>query len=221
MRVLGVRCGRKRVERLMRKLGLRGCLRGRKKRTTRQNKYSTPAPDLIKRDFTSNAANRVWVADITYIKTAKGFLYLAFVLDAYSRRVVGWSMASHLRAELVVEALEMAVWRRKPAPGLIHHSDRGSQYTSLSFGKHLEEAGVLPSMGRVGSAVDNAMAESFVSTLKAELVHGRQWPTKEAARSAIFEYLEAFYNRRRLHSALGYESPASYEQATIEGVAVA
>lgn len=221
MRVLGVHCGRKRVARLMRKLGLRGCLRGRKKRTTRQNKYSTPAPDLVKRDFTTGAANRVWVADITYIKTAEDFLYLAFVLRAYSRRVVGWSMASHLRAELMVEALEMAIWRRKPAPGLTHHSDRCSQYTSLSFGKHLEEASVLPSMRRVDSAGDNAMAESFVPTLKAELIHDRQWPTKEAARSAIFEYLEAFYNRRRLHSALGYESPASYEQATMKGDAMA
>lgn len=161
-------------------------MRGRKKRTTRQNKYSTLAPDLIKRNFTSNAANRIWVADITYIKTAEGFLYLAFVLDADSRRVVGWSMLSHLRAELVVEALEMAIWRRKPAPGLIHNSDRGSQYISLSFDKHVEEVGILPFMGRVGSAGDNAMAECFVSTLKAELIHWRLWPTKEAARSAIW-----------------------------------
>jgi putative transposase len=221
LRALGVRCGRKRVARLMRELGIRGCLRGSKKRSTHRDKHAVPAPDLVKRDFASNSANRIWVADITYVKTAEGFLHLAFVLDAYSRRVVGWAMASHLRTELVVDALEMALWRRKPAPGLIHHSDQGSQYTSLSFGKRLEEACVLPSMGRVGSAADNAMAESFVSTLKAELIHWRPWPTKETARTAIFEYLEGFYNRRRLHSALGYESPVDYEEATMGGVAVA
>lgn len=221
LRALGVRCGRKRVARLMRELGIQGCLRGKKRRTTRRDKHAVPAPDLVNRDFASGAANRIWVADITYLKTAEGFLHLAFVMDAYSRRIVGWAMASHLRAELVVDALEMAIWRRKPAPGLIHHSDRGSQYTSLSFGKHLEEAQILPSMGRVGSAGDNAMAESFVSTLKAELIHRQQWPTKDAARTAIFEYLEAFYNRRRLHSALGYESPVAYEEATMEGAAVA
>ncbi len=122
----------------------------------------------VNRNFASDAANRIWVADITYVKIIEGFLHLAFVLDTYSRKIVGWAIASHLGAELVVEALEMAIWRRKPAPGLIHHSDRGSQYTSLSFGKHLQGVGILPSMGRVGSAGDNAMAESFVSTLKAE-----------------------------------------------------
>lgn len=221
LRTLGVRCGRKRIARLMRKLGIRGCVRGNKRRTTRRDKNAVPAPDLVKRDFTSGTVDRIWVADITYVKTMEGFLHLAFVLDAYSRKIVGWAMASHLRAELVVEALEMAIWRRKPAPGLIHHSDRGSQYTSLSFGKHLEEAQILPSMGQVGSAGDNAMAESFVSTLKVELIHRQQWPTKDVARTAIFEYLEAFYNRRRLHSALGYTSPANYEQATMEGAAVA
>ena len=132
--------------------------------------------------------------DITYVATDEGLLYLAFVLDVYSRRIVGWSMASHLRTELVVDALEMAVWRRKLAAGLVHHSDRGTQYTALSFGKRLEEAGIVPPMGRTGSALDNAVSESFVATLKRELVHRLRLPTREAARCAAFEYLEAFYN---------------------------
>jgi putative transposase len=153
--------------------------------------------------------------DITYIKTEEGFLYLSFVLDAYSRRLVGWAMATHLRTELVLDALQMAIWRRKPAPGLIHHSDQGVQYTSLSFGKSLEEAGIVPSMGSVGSAYDNAMAESFIATLKTELLYCERWPTRESAKTAIFEYLEVFYNRRRLHSALGYKSPADYEEDRI------
>jgi putative transposase len=161
---MGIRCGRKRVARLMRKAGLEGCWRGRRKRkgTTLRDSAATPASDLLRRNFTATAPNLLWVADITYIKTQEeGFLYLSFVLDAYSRRVVGWSMATHLRAELVVDALEMAICRRKPAAGLIHHSDQGVQYTSLSFGNRLEEAGIIPSMGSVGSAYDNAMAESL------------------------------------------------------------
>ena len=175
----------------------------------------------MKRDFTATSPNRLWTADITYVPTDEGFLYLAFVLDVYSRRIVGWAMESHLRTELVVDALEMAVWRRKPKAGLVHHSDRGVQYTALSFGKKLEEAGIVPSMGRAGSALDNAISESFISTLKCELVHCRRFPTREAARSAVFEYMEAFYNRRRLHSSLGYVSPESYEDLRTKGVAVA
>jgi len=221
LRALGVRCGRRRVARLMRKAGLQGCMRGRKKRTTRRDLRATPAPDLVKRGFRATAPDRLWTADITYLKTDEGFLYLAFVLDVYSRKIVGWSMATHLRTELVVDALEMAVWRRKPAAGLVHHSDRGTQYTALSFGKRLEAAGIVPSMGRTGSALDNAISESFVSTLKCELVHRRSFPTWEAARTAIFEYLEAFYNRRRLHSSLGYMSPESYEDLRMKEVAVA
>jgi putative transposase len=221
LRALGVRCGRRRVARLMRRAGLRGCMRARKKRTTLRDSRAVPAPDLVKRDFHATAPDRLWTADITYLKTDEGFLYLAFVLDVYSRRIVGWSMATHLRTELVVDALEMAVWRRKPAAGLVHHSDRGVQYTALSFGKRLEEAGIVPSMGRAGSALDNAVSESFVSTLKCELVHRRRFPTREAARSAIFEYLEVFYNRRRLHSSLGYLSPESYEELGTKEVAVA
>jgi putative transposase len=175
-----------------------------------------PAPDLVHRNFASVAPNQLWVADITYVKTNEGFVYLAFVLDAYSRKLVGWAMESHLRTELVLDALQMAIWRKKPTAGLIHHSDQGVQYTSLSFGKQLQEAGIVPSMGSVGSAYDNAMAESFVATLKTELVYRASWPTRECARRAIFEYLEGFYNRHRLHSALGYKSPVDYEEGRMK-----
>jgi putative transposase len=222
LRSLGVKCGRRRVARLMRAEGLWGCVRGKKRRTTRRDpRAAAPAPDLLRGDFVAAQPNRVWLADITYIPTREGFLYLAFILDTHSRKVVGWSMGSHMRTELVVDALEMAVWRRKPSAGLVHHSDRGVQYTAISFGKRLEEVGIVPSMGRTGTALDNAMAESFIATLKTELVHRRRFPDREVARSAIFEYLEGFYNRRRLHSALSYQSPMSYEEATMEGVAVA
>jgi putative transposase len=221
LRSLGVSCGRRRVARLMRGAGLQGCVRGRKRRTTRRDPRAAPAPDLLRRDFVAAQPNKVWLADITYIPTRVGFLYLAFILDTHSRKVVGWSMDSCMRTELVIDALEMAVWRRKPSVGLVHHSDRGSQYTAISFGKRLQEAGIVPSMGSTGTALDNAMAESFIATLKSELVHRRRFPDREVARSAIFEYLEGFYNRRRLHSALSYRSPADYEEATMEGVAVA
>jgi putative transposase len=222
LRALGVRCGRRRVSRLMRVAGLRGCMRGKKRGTTRRDPRAAAAPDLLGRDFVATQPNRIWLADITYVPTQEGFLYLAFILDAHSRRIVGWSMDSHMKTELVVDALQMAVWRRKPSAGLVHHSDRGAQYTAISFGKSLEEVGIVPSMGRTGTALDNAMAESFVATLKTELLmHRRRFPDREVAKSAIFEYLEGFYNRRRLHSALSYQSPADYEEATMEGVAVA
>jgi putative transposase len=222
LRTLGVRCGRRRVARLMRIAGLRGCMRSKKRKTTRRDPRTAPAPDLLRREFVAAQPNKVWLADITYIPTQEGFLYLAFILDAHSRKIVGWSMDSHMKTELVVDALQMAVWRRKPSAGLVHHSDRGTQYTAISFGKRLEEVGIVASMGRTGSALDNAMAESFVATLKSELlVHRGHFPDREVARSATFEYLEGFYNRRRLHSALSYRSPADYEEATMEGVAVA
>jgi putative transposase len=220
LRALGTRCGRKRVERLMRQAGLRGCMRGRRKGTTLRGKRA-PAEDLVKRNFATTEVDRIWVADITYVTTQEGFLYLAFILDAHSRRIVGWSMENHLRSELVVDALQMAVWRRKPAPGLVHHSDQGAQYTALSFSERLREVGIKPSMGRTGTALDNAMAESFVSTLKAELVSRLEFPTRQAARTAIFEYLETFYNTRRLHSALGYRSPVDFEEDRIEEARVA
>ena len=221
LRALGVRCSKKRVARLMRKASLQGCVRSRRKRTTRRDEHAIPAPDLVGRNFAAAAPNKVWTADITYVHTQEGFLYLAFILDVYSRKVVGWSMANHLRTELVVDALEMALWRRKPNAGLIHHTDRGSQYTALSFGKRLKEAGIVPSMGRAGSALDNAISESFVASLKCELLHRQRFLSREAARTAVFDYIEGFYNRVRRHSSLGYLSPSDYEEATMKGVAVA
>lgn len=221
LRALGVCCSRKRVARLMRKAGLQGCRRGRKKRTTRQDKHATPAPDLVGRNFSATSLNQLWTADITYVHTQEGFMYLAFILDVYSRKVVGWAMANHLRTDLVVDALEMALLRRKPEAGLIHHTDRGSQYTALSFGKRLEEAGIVPSMGRAGSALDNAISESFVASLKCELLHRQRFLSREAARTAVFDYIEGFYNRVRRHSSLGYLSPSAYEEATMKEVAVA
>jgi putative transposase len=189
-------------------------MRGTRIATTRRGNKPA-AEDLLRRDFVATQVDKVWVADITYISTAEGFLYLAFILDVYSRRIVGWAMEGHLRTELVVDALGMAVWRRKPAAGLVHHSDQGVQYTALSFSERLKEVGIIPSMGRTGTALDNAMAESFVSTLKAELVSRLEFPSRQAARTAIFEYLETFYNSRRLHSALGYKSPQEFEEDTI------
>ena len=217
LRALGIRCGRKRVARLMRRAKLRGCLRGRRIKTTYRAALQQAAPDLVERNFVAGEPDRLWVADITYVRSAEGFVYLAFILDVCTRRVVGWSMATHLRTEIVVDALQMAIARRKPAPGLVHHSDRGVQYTSLSFSKRLEDEGLLPSMGRVGSAYDNALAESFVATLKTELLYRNAWPTRQAARTAIFEYIEGFYNTRRRHSALGYLSPAEFEEVRLVG----
>jgi len=217
LRAIGIRCSRKRVARLMRRAKLRGCLRGRRMRTTHRVALQRAAPDLVGRNFASEEPDRLWVADITYVRSKEGFVYLAFILDACSRKVVGWSMATHLRSELVIDALQMAIARRKPSPGLVHHSDRGVQYTSLSFGKRLEEEGLLPSMGQVGTAYDNALAESFVATLKTELLYRNAWPTRQAARTAIFEYIEGFYNPRRRHSALGYLSPAEFEEVKLQG----
>jgi putative transposase len=220
LRAIGTRCSRKRVERLMREAGLRSCVRGHRRGTTRRGERSA-AEDLLERNFAATQPDRIWVADITYIATGEGFLYLVFILDVHSRRIVGWAMEEHLGTELVVDALRMAVWRRKPSAGLVHHSDRGVQYTSLSFSERLKEVGITASMGRTGSALDNAMAESFVSTLKAELVGRSDFPSRQAARTAIFEYLETFYNTRRLHSSLGYRSPAQFEEDRIGEVSVA
>ena len=216
VRSIGIRCSKKRVARLMRWAKLRGCLRGRRMRTTHRLALRQAAPDLVGRNFAVEEPDRLWVADITYVRSKEGFVYLAFILDACSCRVVGWSMATHLRTELVVDALQMAIARRKPAPGLVHHSDRGVQYTSLSFGKRLEDEGLLPSMGQAGTAYDNALAESFVATLKTELLYRNAWPTRQATRTAIFEYIEGFYNPRRRHSALGHLSPAEFEEVKME-----
>jgi putative transposase len=221
---LGVRCAKKRVARLMQEAGLFGCGgRRRKARTTlrSQTERTPPAPDLVKRNFAPEAPDRLWVADITYVRTWEGWLYLAFLLDTYSRRIVGWSMANNLRTELVLDAVNMAIYTRRPKPGLIHHSDRGSQYTSVEFGSRLKEAGLLLSMGSVADAYDNSMAESFVSTLKRELIHRHSWPNRQTARTAIFEFIEGFYNTRRRHSALGHLSPSEYEEARMRGGAVA
>jgi putative transposase len=217
----GTRCGRKRIARLMRGAGLSGCHRRRRRvRTTRRDPLAQPAPDLVQRDFAATAPDQLWVADITAVPTAEDFLYLAVILDVFSRRVVGWSMAEHLRAELVVGALEMAIWNRRPGPGLIHHSDRGCQYTSLLFGQHCAEVGIRCSMGSVGDCYDNAMAESFFATLECELLDGRTFRTHAEARTALFEFIEVFYNRRRRHSALGYLSPDAFERGWSPGTLV-
>lgn len=209
----GAHCGRKRVARLMRRAGLHGTHRRRPFPTTQRDPQAEPAPDLVQRTFTATAPNMLWVADITYVPTREeGFLYLAVILDVFSRRVVGWSMADHLRTELVVGALEMAVWNRRPGEGVIHHSDHGCQYTSLLFGERCQAVGIRCSMGSVGDCYDNAMAESFFATLECELLARQPFRTQLEAHSALFEYLEVFYNRQRRHSALGYLSPDAYER---------
>ena len=207
-----IRCGQKRVARLMRVAGLVGVGRRRTIRTTRRDPAAPRADDLVRRAFTALAPNQLWVADITYLPTWQGFLYLAIVLDAYSRRSVGWAMADHLRAELVVEALDMALWNRRPAPGLSHHSDHGVQYTSLAFGQRCCGAGIARSMGSVGDCFDNALAETFFATRECELVARSRWRTHAEARMAVFDFIEAFYNQRRRHSALAYLSPVEYER---------
>jgi putative transposase len=212
LREQGRRCSRKRVARLMRTAGLVGVHRRRAARTTVRDPRARPAPDLVNRVFTSDAPDRLWVADITYLPTWQGFLYLAAVVDAFSRRVVGWAMAGHLRTELVVAALEMALARRSPATGVIHHSDQGTQYTSVAFGRRCREAGVAVSMGSVGDAYDNALAESFFASLETELIDRSVWRTQDEARRDVFDYIETFYNLVRRHSALGYLSPAEFER---------
>jgi putative transposase len=216
LRHRGVRVGRKRVERLMRRHGLSGLVKRRKGNTTIRVPGVRPAPDLVRRDFLPAAPNRLWVADLTEVQTWEGKLYLAVVLDCFSRRVVGWQMADHMRAELVVAALEMAVSRRKPQAGLVHHSDQGSQYVSLRFGQRCRDAGIRVSMGARASALDNAVCESFFGSLKKERVRRRSWPTRRELQSAIFEWIEGWYNPRRLHSTLGYLSPNNYEQLEME-----
>jgi putative transposase len=204
--------GRRRVARLMKAAGLAGVTRRRHVVTTRRDPAAAPAPDLVRRDFRAPAPDRLWVADISYLPTGEGFLYLAAIVDAFSRRVVGWSMAPHLRATLVLDALDAAIGARRPAPGLVHHSDRGTQYTSLVVGARLLEAGIAISMGAPGTAYDNAMAESFFASLETELIDRSVWGTRDQARAAVFEYIEAFYNRTRRHSSLDYLSPAEFER---------
>lgn len=207
----GEHVSRKRVARLMRERGIVGVSRRRFVVTTRRSTNNTAAPDLVDRDFTADRPNKLWVADITYVPTWAGFLFLAIVLDVFSRRIVGWAMATHLKTELVLDALEMAIMQRKP-DAVTHHSDHGSQYTSLAFGKRCEELGVRPSMGSVGDAYDNAMAESFFATLECELLNRRRFKTQMEARHAIFRFIEGWYNPHRRHSSLGNISPVSYEK---------
>jgi putative transposase len=208
-----VRVARKRVERLMRAAGISGLQRRKRGRTTVSVPGVRVADDLVNRQFSPAGPNLLWIADVTYLRTWEGWLYLAAVQDAYSRRIVGWSMADHMRQELVIDALQMAVKRRRPPAGLIHHSDQGSQYVSLAFGQAARDAGIARSMGSKGDCYDNAVAESFFATLKKELVHRRSWPTRRELSSEVFEYIEAFYNRTRRHSRLGMLSPTDYEAA--------
>jgi transposase InsO family protein len=207
----GIQASKHRIARLMRENGLRGRRRRRFRHTTDSNHAMPIAPNTLARDFTAQAPNEVWVTDITYIATREGWLYLAAILDLYSRRVVGWSMSERMTRQLVLDALSMAVRARTPPVGLLHHSDRGSQYASADYRAALAAAGMECSMSRKGDCWDNAVAESFFSTLKAELVHEADWATRVEARTAIFEYLEVFYNRRRRHSSIGYVSPVAFE----------
>lgn len=210
-RAQGMRCSRKRVARLMRAAGLSAHRPRRAVRTTDSRHALPVAPNLLGRDFSAQAPDLRWAADITYVPTAEGWLYLAVILDLFSRRVVGHAAAATLATSLIVEALRVACGRRRPGAGLLHHSDRGSQYASGEYQARLSEVGAQCSMSRRGDCYDNAAVESFFGTLKTELIHGRRYATRSEARSDIFEYIEMFYNRERRHSALGYLSPAEYE----------
>lgn len=213
LRGRGQRTGRKRVARLMRAAGLRARERRRFRRTTDSNHRMAIRENLLARRFTVPAPNISWATDITYLWTPEGWLYLAVMLDLFSRRVVGWSISERLERGLALDALKMALEDRRPAPGLLHHSDRGSQYASHEYQVVLAEHGIVSSMSRRANCWDNAVAESFFASLKMELVYRSRWRTKAQARSALFEYIEVFYNRRRRHSALGYQSPAEFEKA--------
>ena len=210
----GVHVGKKRVARLMRKAGLVGISPRKTTFTTVRDPAGRREDDLVHRHFTATGPDQLWVADITYVPTWAGFLYLAVVLDAWSRRIVGWAMSTSLKTDVVLDALNMGVAQRQPR-NVIHHSDHGCQYTSIAFGLRCREAGVRPSMGTVGDAYDNAMCESFFGTLECELLDRRRFHSQVEARMAVFDYLEGFYNPRRRHSALGYASPIEYERAQL------
>lgn len=207
----GIEVGERRVGRLMRRANVAGVSRRRWCTTTKRDPEARAAPDLVKRQFVADAPNKLWVADITYVPTWVGFLYVAVVLDVFSRRIVGWAMETHLRAELVTAALDMAVRKRRPVD-VVHHSDQGSQYTSIAFGQRCKEASVRPSMGDVGDAYDNAMCESFFATLECELIDRSRFRNQAEARMAVFDFIEGWYNPHRRHSALDYESPVNYEE---------
>ena len=208
----GVACSENRVARLMRLRGLQAKQVKRYKSTTKRNKKHPVAPNLLKRDFSADRPAQKWLTDITYIPTREGWLYLAAILDLYSRRIVGWAMSERMTADLTTNALKMAIRQHQPGAGLIHHSDQGSQYTDGSYQTLLKDHGIQASMNGVGTWYDNAPMESFFGTLKSELVHHRVYQTRDEARTDLFFYIEAFYNRRRRHSSLGYLSPEAYEQ---------
>lgn len=208
----GERCGLHRVERLMRAAGIRSKVRQKFRKTTDSDHLLPLASDLLGQDFRATGPNRVWVSDITYLATDEGWLYLASTLDLYSRRVVGWAMSESLSTAIVVDALEMAIARRSPPAGLVHHSDRGTQYAAQAFRGLLERNGIRCSMSRRGNCYDNALKESFFHTLKTELCDHEHYRTREQARASVFEFIEVFYNRSRLHSSLGYLSPEEFEQ---------
>ena len=206
----GIRCGRKRVARLMKAAGIQGCHRRKKMWTTRRDESAAPAPDLVKRDFTAQEPNQLWVADITYVPTAAGFGYLATVLDVFSRRIVGWAYANHMRTELIIDAIDNAVELRRPDRGLVHHSDQGTQYTSIDFGRRCREIGIDLSMGSVGDCYDNSMAESFFATLETELLYQHRFSGHHHARVEIMRFMD-WYNTRRRHTSLDMQSPINYE----------
>jgi transposase InsO family protein len=208
----GWSCSKQRVERLMRQMGVRGRGKGSRRPLTTASRHTLPvAENHLHQHFEAQQPNQKWVADITYIATAQGWLYLAAVLDLFSRKIVGWAMDTSLHSDLVVRALDMALTARRPPPGLLHHSDRGSQYASLLYQAHLHARHILPSMSRTGNCYDNAVMESFFATLKVECVHDQRFASPQAAQQEIFRYIEGFYNRSRLHSALGYLSPDRFE----------
>jgi putative transposase len=215
----GIRCSRKRVERLMRQAGLAGIHRRRSRGCTRRDPAATASDDLVKRRFSVDGPDRLWVMDVTEHPTDEGKVYLAVVVDAWSRRVVGWSIADHIRSELVVDAVQMAIWRRQPPAGqTIAHSDHGSQYTSWAFGRRLRAGGLLGSMGSIGDAYDNALCESFFHSLQLELLDEHHWRTRRQLALAIFEWIETWYNASRRHSSIGMLSPIDYETANIDNL---
>jgi transposase InsO family protein len=212
LKAQGIYCGRKRIVRLMQEKGISARRKRRKARTTNSNHSSPIAPNLLKRDFTADAPNKKWVTDITYIATYEGWLYLAGILDTYSRKLIGWAMGKHHDTALVKEALHMALIQRQPGADLVHHSDRGSEYASMSYQEMLHQQNIQISMSRKGDCYDNALMESFWGTLKEECIGQSIFPSRKEAKLALFDYIEIFYNRKRRHSALGYISPLDFEK---------
>jgi putative transposase len=216
LRAQGHQASRGRVERLMRRHGIRALARRRFRPTTTDSRHQLPiAPNLLQQKFMASVPNRVWLADITYIPTGEGWLYLAAVLDLATRKVVGWAMRDHMRTELTLGALIMAIQRQRPGSGLLHHSDRGSQYAAEAYSRQLALVKAKPSMSRTGCCYDNAPMESFFHSLKVELVHQRHWTTRDEARRDLFGYIEGYYNRQRIHSALGYLTPEQAERQMV------